>query len=64
MSPLHEIEEETNVDEAVVHLPEPSTETAEDVAKRLRATLKSGEFQNEYKHILTVKAGSAPVQSA
>lgn len=64
VSPLHEVEEETNVDEHLVQLPQPSTETAEEVAGRLRSKLKSGEFQNEYKDLLTVKASSAPVQSA
>ena len=64
VSPLHEIEEETDIDEGVVQLPELSSETAEEVAKRLREKLKSGEFQNEYKDLLAVKADSAPVQSA
>lgn len=64
VSPLHEVEEETNIDDSMVHLPQPSSETAEQIATRLRAKLKSGEFQNEYKDLRAVKAGSAPVQSA
>ena len=63
-SPLHEIEEETAIDEEVVPLPPPSNETAEEVARRLRTVLKSGEYQNEYKDLVAVKAASAPVQAA
>ena len=61
VSPL---QEETAIDERVVPLPPPSNETAEEVARRLRTTLKSGEYQNEYKDLVAVKAASAPVQSA
>ena len=63
-SPLHEIEEETAIDEGVVPLPPPSNETAEEVARRLRTVLKSGDYQNEYKDLVAVKAASAPVQAA
>ena len=63
VSPLHEVEE-TNIDEHVVHLPKLSNETAEEVAGRLRSKLKTGEFQNDYKELVVVRAASAPVQSA
>ena len=63
-SPLHEVEEETAIDEGVVPLPLSSNETAEEVARRLRTVLKSGEYQNEYKDLVAVKAASAPVQAA
>lgn len=62
--PLQEIEEETAIDEGVVPLPPPSNETAEEVARRLRTVLQSGEYQNEYKDLVAVKAASAPVQAA
>ena len=61
---MHEIEEETAIDEGVVPLPPPSNETAEEVARRLRTVLKSGDYQNEYKDLVAVKAASAPVQAA
>ena len=64
VSPLHEVEEETAIDDRVVPLPPPSNETAEEIARRLRTTLKSGEYLNEYKDLVAVKAASAPVQSA
>lgn len=64
ISPLHEVEEETAIDEWVIPIPLPSNETAEEVARRLRTVLKSGEYQNEYKDLVAVKAASAPVQSA
>lgn len=58
------MEEETVIDDNVVPLPEPSSETAEEVARRLREVARSGKYQNEYKDLLAVKADSAPVQSA
>lgn len=43
--------------------PEPSSETSSEVAKRLRESVRTEEYKNQYRSLLSVKPSSGATQS-